>query len=133
MRTRTAIGFSLIELMIVVAIIGILTVVAMPSYQLYLQRAHFSEVISATAPYKLAVALALQQGMTINDLATGKNGIPPEPEPTQNLANLAVANGIITAKATPLGGNATFVLSPNATGNIWSVSGSCLNAGLCHS
>lgn len=132
MRSRFAIGFSLIELMIVVAIIGILTVVAMPSYQTYTKQAHFSEVIAATAPYKIAIALALQQGFLADELMTGTNGIPPEPDPTKNLASLTVANGIITAKATKLGDEATFILSPTHDGNAWIISGTCVKAGLCH-
>lgn len=132
MRSRDSIGFSLIELMIVVAIVGILTVVAMPSYQTYTQRAHFSEVISATAPFKTAIALALQQGIPANELSTGSNGIPNEPNPTKNLAGLTVSNGIITAKATALAGNATFILSPNDVGDAWIMSGTCVKAGLCN-
>lgn len=50
-------GFTLIELMIVVAIIGILAAVALPAYQDYTNRAKFSEVISAVAPIKTAVSL----------------------------------------------------------------------------
>ena len=48
-------GFTLIELMIVIAIIGILAAVAVPQYGQYTKRAKFSEVISATAPIKLSL------------------------------------------------------------------------------
>jgi len=43
MKTRDK-GFSLIELMIVIAIIGILAAVAVPSYQSYVQKSHFAEI-----------------------------------------------------------------------------------------
>ncbi|MBX3709667.1 MAG: prepilin-type N-terminal cleavage/methylation domain-containing protein [Gammaproteobacteria bacterium] len=125
-------GFSLIELMIVVTIIGILATVAIPSYQSYVQRARFAEVISTAEVYKTAVSLALQQGTAISDLSNGSNGIPAEPKSTKNLASIKVKNGIITSTGTEIVNNATYILKPNADGSIWSVSGTCLKNGYCH-
>jgi prepilin-type N-terminal cleavage/methylation domain-containing protein len=126
-------GFSLIELMIVVAIIGILSVIAIPSYQSYTQRARFAEVITTAENFKIAIALALQEGIPADELFNGVHGIPIEPSPTNHLANLTVKNGIITATATKIAGNATLILTPNSDGNIWSVSGTCVDTGLCQS
>lgn len=125
-------GFSLIELMIVVSIIGILAAIAIPSYQTYAMRARFAEVIATTHVFKTAVSLALQQGIPPLEISTGNQGIPPEPKSTKNLASLKVEGGVITATASTLCENATYILKPNAEGSAWSVSGSCIKKGLCH-
>lgn len=125
-------GFSLVELMIVVSIIGILTVIAIPSYQTYTQRARFTEVVSTVETYKTAVSLALQQGASLAELSNGAHGIPPEPKSTKNLASVKVENGIITGTATELASSATYILKPSSDGSTWTVSGTCLKNGLCN-
>ncbi len=124
-------GFSLIELMIVVTIIGILATLGIPSYQHYTKRARFSEAIAATAPFKLAVSLALQEGVEKEELTNGLHDIPLAPPPTKNLESIIVNEGIITATSTPIAGDATLILKPNVDGGQWIMGGTCMKAGLC--
>lgn len=126
------IGFSLIELMIVVMIISILSLLALPSYQTYAQKARFTEIISTAHAYQLAVALALQTGASLKEINLGENGIPDAPPATANLASLSVDNGVITATSTEAAGQATFILTPNRDGSHFTVKGTCLRLGYCH-
>jgi prepilin-type N-terminal cleavage/methylation domain-containing protein len=124
-------GFSLIELMIAVAIIGILSAIAIPSYNHYTQKARFAEVITSVQPYKLSIALALQEGKQLNELLQGSNGIPIFDVATQNVESITVINGVINALATQAAGAYTFTLTPNALGTQWQTGGSCKVAGVC--
>mgnify|MGYP001302515732 CR=1 FL=1 len=54
-------GFTLIELMIVIAIVGILAAIALPAYQNYTASAKFSEVIASVAPIKTAIEICVQK------------------------------------------------------------------------
>jgi type IV pilus assembly protein PilA len=125
-------GFSLIELMIVVTIIGILAAIAIPSYQNYTKRARFAEVISSSEVFKTAVAIALQQGISPEKLNNGNHGIPNNPKATKNLASIRVDNGLITATGTELVNHATYILEPNEDGSNWNISGSCIKSGFCN-
>jgi type IV pilus assembly protein PilA len=125
-------GFSLIELMIVVGIMGILAMAAVPSYQVYTQRARFVEVIAAAEEFKTAVALGLQEGTALGDLRNGMHGVPAQAQATRNLVGVQVENGVITAMGTVLVGDATYTLTPNGDGSIWTVGGTCIARGLCN-
>jgi len=127
-------GFTLIELMIVVAIIGILAAVALPAYQTYTERSRFSEIILATTPYKTALGIAIQSGR-VNALAgvdAGTNGIPPAAGASGWLASATVVDGVIIATGTADVSGHTYTLTPSLSVPIqWAEGGSCLAIGLC--
>ena len=128
---KTQQGFTLIELMIVVAIIGILAAIAIPAYQDYVTKSKFSEVLSASDSYKTAVALCMQDNAGVATTCNaGSNGVPAAlAAPTANVASLTVAAGVITGTATAAAGGYTSVLTPSldASGGVitWAQSGTC--------
>lgn len=69
-------GFTLIELMIVVAIIGILAAIAIPSYQNYTKKSKFTEVVQATSPFKLGIEACYQEQGSLLNCTAGSNGVP---------------------------------------------------------
>lgn len=76
LKQKTQNGFTLIELMIVIAIIGILASLAVPAYQTYTKKAKFSEVVSAVSPYKTALEVCFQEQASLLNCTNGNNGVP---------------------------------------------------------
>ena len=131
-------GFTLIELMIVVAIIGILAAVALPAYQNYSNRAAFAELVLAVTPLKTAVELAIQtrSPSAIADLDSGVLGIPAAVSATTSLHGSTVTDGAITMTWSSDGSVMAGITYSLTAGGItppvqWGQGGSCLTNGLC--
>jgi len=134
-------GFTLIELMIVIAIVGILAAVAVPQYTNYTKRTKFTEVVLITSAAKTGVLICYQETGTVigcsgDNAANSYAGIPDDiPAPGFGFVNsIQTVDGQITATGHPTEVNgATYILNPNIVGGRlnWNITGTCLAENYC--
>ena len=135
-------GFTLIELMIVVAIVGILAAVALPAYQNYTKKAKFSEVLAAATGVKSAIEICFQTNgpsstpdMSYCDTAAEIDYTLADAQVGAYVSTVAVATNtaIITATAVSTNGLAgeTVTYTPTISGNGLTWASSCSDTDLC--
>lgn len=137
MNTNQA-GFTLIELMIVIAIIGILSSVALPAYDNYMNKSQYTEAILLASSQRNIVQYVMlkKEPAVLADVDSGSLGLPSIVPPTVAMHGIEIRDGVVIVTwktdGTDLAG-VTYTLSPGSVTapTTWATGGTCLTSGLC--